>query len=513
MHLRAALVAWSVALSMTAACTNHPSLPREIGAYRVTFVGNPDLGSAEKPIPFSTTAQTDFVVDIQALTYVDKAWVVDTSYSGIALISVQPTGSLDGDPQVVELKAGVAQGVKVRLHMARGPVRLVVTDPGLVLDPTATEIPCDLQNPKDKDKDGFAGYGDDRGCFATNDNSEAGGTASTGTSPTITFANPRLSDLETPGPKTGDQSAMANMRATVDQGFMVITRISNDGFFLTDFDGVHWDAASSDWTLEIGNMYFRSSYAYNFSTPRNLAEGDCLVQLDGTVQPYYGFTELSRPTWKKGDDAFCLGLVRAAGLQSCDPAETDTNKINDCRDKLDRLANTPFPLTTLIVDLPDGRKVSVWDSPSNSGGTSPESFPAAKRFESALVEVTDVDMFTDYQRCDRNGNGIVDFSITEEGNCSDNCGAAPGCVVAETYEKYHQWAVNFLDGQGQRRKVTIVSQGGIPKFDPLVSWESHKGGTPQHLARVVGTMRYLQFGRPRWTIEPRRPTDCPDCKN
>jgi hypothetical protein len=481
-------------------CTNHPTRPSELGAFQVRFVGNPNLGTAEKPLPFTANDPSKFTVDIDALTYVDGAWVVDDSWNGWAQIAVRPVGKLDGDPQVVQLRGGRARNVPVDIRMARGPVRLVITDPGYVPASDPSNAACN--NAVDTDLDGFVGYPDDRGCFNSLDDDEVGGTASTGATPPIYFANPRIYDVVHPGVNMGDDSQMKGQRATVDRGVMLVTRVSTDGLFVTDFDGARW--ASNAWSLAVKDMVFRSVFSYNYSAPRNINEGDCLVQLDGTVQPFYGFTELSMPTWKKGDDAFCLGIAYNMGMTACTP-NASSKTVQDCRINLGDLANTPFDLTTNLVDLPNGTQGSIWDS----GG---ESFNSAKRFEAALVQISNADMFTELRVCDRNGNGAVDFSIAEEGDCSDACGDDPLCVVAETFNRYHQWKIHFTDGKGKVQAITVVSQGSIPEFDPIAAYNSYKGKTPKHLGKVVGTMRYLSFGRPPWTLEPRRPSDCPDCK-
>ena len=43
----------------------------------------------------------------RALAYVGGRWEVDPTYQGLALVTVQPNGKLEGDPQLVELKGGV----------------------------------------------------------------------------------------------------------------------------------------------------------------------------------------------------------------------------------------------------------------------------------------------------------------------------------------------------------------------------------------------------------------------
>jgi hypothetical protein len=124
-----------------------------------------------------------------------------------------------------------------------------------------------------------------------------------------------------------------------------------------------------------------------------------------------------------------------------------------------------------------------------------------------------VDRFPEVRTGDTNGNGVVDFSVAEEATCSNDCGDDPGCIIAETYNRYQQWTVHFQDGTNKTREVTVVSQGAVPKFNPMAAYAAYQGKTPKRLSRIVGTMRHLSFGRPPWTLELRRPSDCPDCTN
>jgi hypothetical protein len=499
-----------------ASCTNRPMVELGTGAFRVSFAGNPELGSEQKPIPFSAEQSREFLVDIDALAYRDGAWVVDEGFNGNVVVSVRPTGKLHEEPLSVRLVGGRARGVKVGILMAYGPVRLVVTDSGYVPAVDLKNAACNnsvdenqdgfIDRFSDDDGDGFVDFLDDRGCYSPGDDSEEGGSGGAGVSPLITFANPRIADIQTPG-KAGDRSALEKLRVTVDQGFLLISRVSTDGLYLTDYDGARWDPAARLWQVDVNKMHYRSIFAFNFSTPINIQEGDCLVQIDGTVQEFYNYTELGMPTWKKGDYPFCATLAQQAGMTSvCNPKDTDEAKISACRQELEALSNTPFDLTKLKVDLPSGVSVSVW---SREGGLQ------AERFESALVQLSDVEMFTEVRTCDRNGNGVVDFGVKEEADCSNDCGDDPGCIIAETYNRYQQWSVHFQDGGDppETREVTVVSQGAIPKFNPMAAYQAYRGGTPKKLGRIVGTMRHLSFGRPPWTLELRRPSDCPDCAN
>jgi hypothetical protein len=506
--LRIAILVW-LALG-SPACADQPEVPG-IGAFRVIFVDHPDLGSSDRPLPFSATKEQVFTVDIDALRS-NAPDTVETGFDGWALLSVQPEGRTTQDPQAVKLTAGRASGVKVSIVMAFGPVRLIVTDVGYVPAAEAGKAACNNRQANDPesgddDGDGFVDYPKDRGCFYGNDDTETGGTGATGASPVITFADPRLSDVQKPG-RNKDASALQGTRVTVDRGVLLITRVSTDGMYVTDYDGAKWDAVQQTWVVVPQDMSYHSAFAFNYSSPINITEGDCLVQLDGTVGEFYGFTELNQPTWKKGDYVFCAAQARQAGLAACQADEaTDIAKGSPCRLAIERLANTPFGLTRMVVD-DGGTQRSIWD----------QRYMETERFEAALVQLDDVDLFTELRKCDRNGNGLIDFSDAQEADCSNACGDEAACQVAETYYRYNQWTVSFVDGLGDVQKVSVQSAASLPRFDPrgprVISDDQDKTLLkPQKLSRLVGTLRHLSFGSPPWILEPRRPSDCPDCKN
>jgi hypothetical protein len=477
----------------------------EPGAFRVTFVGNPHLGTLDNPIKFSATTPQSFTIDIEALRK-DQPGVVE-DHDMYVVVNVEPTGETVQQPLWVKLVQGLARGVKVEVKKALGPVRLVVSEEGYVPATQAGSARCN--NSRDDDGDGYVDSPDDRGCYYANDDHESGGTNAVGLSDTIYFANPRLADVQRPG-SNKDESQIKGTRVTVDRGFLLVSRVSTDGMYITDYDSAAWDTGKRGWVVDPVAMSYHSVFAFNFSTPLNIGEGDCLVQLDGTVEEFYGFTEMGKPTWKKGDYLYCAALARKAGLDCPATEEADVAQGSACRRAIEDLSNTPFDLTKLTIQESDGDH-SVWDQ--RWPGTETE------RFEGALVQLSDVSMFTELRKCDRNGNGIVDYSDKEEADCSNACGSEPACQVAETYTRYSQWTVNFVDGLGQPIEVNLTSLGSIPKFNPrdparVISDDKDKTMLKeQKLGKIVGTMRHLSFGRPPWIVEPRRPADCPDCKN
>ncbi|MCC6748804.1 MAG: hypothetical protein IT371_14185 [Deltaproteobacteria bacterium] len=480
-------------LALQAAGCEVPDQPR-VGAFKVTLVGSPEKGTPERPIPFSLEAK-EFTVRVEALRP-DGSGAPDPNFNGWVVIAARPSGSLDPSPAAVRLAGGKADNVKLALKLAYGPVRLVATEQGY--DPRLTDAAkAQCNNGRDDDGDGYIDAADDRGCFYPNDQSEAGGAGATGASEEIFFANPRLADVQKPAGlgRGGDSSPLWRQRVTVDAGFLLVTRLSVDGLYLSDFDGVTWDGAK--WVADAASLSYRHVFAFNFSTPMNIQEGDCLVQIDGTIDEFFNYTELGKPTWKKGDYAFCAAKARAAGLTSCPATVTAQNgaAADACRRSVGTLANTPVELTKLMVEE-GGKPISVWDARTMQ----------TERFESALVQLSDVTIMSEVRACDQNGNANIDFSDPAEEQCSNACGDDPGCQVKESFVRYNQWTVSFEDGEGTRRELAIVSKGALPNFDPSKA-------LGKKIGRLVGTIRHLGFGRPAWVLEPRRQTDCPDCKN
>ncbi|MFH1131193.1 MAG: hypothetical protein V1754_07650 [Pseudomonadota bacterium] len=472
-----------------------PSRPNQVGAFVVTIV-NGDQGTQKNPRVFSTDL-VEYTVNIEARTN-DGTNKLDDSFNGWVVVSVLPTGKLEQDPLAVEMKNGKAQNVKVAFKMAFGPVRIVVTEEGYtprINDPGNSVC----LNGKDDDADGYADFPADKGCFYANDENEEGGGGAVGATESIFFANPRIEDVQKPSSigAGGDASVLYQQRIIVDRGWLMVARVGVDGLYVTDMDGVTWDGAQ--FTVDPLLLSYRSVFAFNFSTPLNLQEGDCLVQLDGTVEEFYGFTEIGKPTWKKGDYEFCAAKARAAGLSEaeCPKDEIGSNEAQavQCRVTVENLANTPMDITKMVIEV-DRVERSVWD----------DRFLELERYEAALVQVSDVNVFDELRECDVNGNGVVDWSSDQESDCSNDCGDTAGCVVWETYSRYQQWTVTFTDGLGEKRELAVVSVGAIPDFDPVKS-------PGKKLGKLVGTLRHISFGRPAWILEPRRVADCPDCKN
>lgn len=517
-----------------AGCSESPALPDEVQNFKISFVGQPNLGTPDQPIPFSTNRNEPdlFVVDIEAM----QDGQVDTSYNGWVVISVRPEVVSCGevmapDPPAVKLENGVARDAEIRLSKAYCTVRLVATDEGYVRPADMANAACN--NGIDDDRDGYIDYppmGGDFGCFLPSDDSETGGTGAAGASPPIHFRCPLIRDIQTPVfGVTGEESPLKGCRAMVNRGWMLVTRVGVDGLYVTDYEGVNWDATSQNWSFAPDELSYDSMFVYNYSTPLNLQAGDCLTQLDGTVEEFYGYSEEGKPTWKKGDFGFCGVKANMAGLDICPAKETadvscesgqacpadfrcesgqcradpESPKGKQCRQLIEQLVNSPVDITTLVIS-DQGVDRSVWD----------QTYLMTERFEAGLVKLSNVKMFTEARHCDADHDNAIDFSIDEEKQCSNSCGDDKQCMVWETYNRYNQWSVHFEDGMGIEREVSIVTAGSIQDFDPLAASEAANAtGQPRVIKEIIGTLRHLVFGRPPWIIETRWPADCPTCTN
>ena len=529
-------------MALGGACTDRPALEREVGGFRITMRAGINLGTADKRLAVITDpAHSDFyTMDITALRN-DTLDEVDTDFSGWAVITTEPTGRLyekgnkgtvriDNYAHAVKFDKGIAKDVTVGVYLAHGTVRLLVTDTGYLESGTKSSYACN--NGKDDDGDGYID-GQDRGCYIGGDDSEEGGTNATGASFPLFYHNPSIADVQRPVVGlTGDESPLFGERVAIDRGWVIVTRVGTDGFYLTDFEGAAYkpdakDPTKGKWDFDPLVLSYDSVFAFNFNTPLNLQEGDCLVQVDGTVDEFYGYTELNKPHWKKGDFGFCGAKAHKAGFKLCPATETagdcdkgqqcpadytcakdgtcrpdaETTNNKKCREAMEDLANYAVPMSTLTLDV-GGKKQSIWAG-SN-----------AERFESALVKVEKVTMFDHAAKCDKDADGVTDWDNTAEADCMSACQKLIGCIIFESYKRYGQWTVTFEDGAKNKQRVAVVTAGAILAWDPIKAAAAAKAaGKPRTLDKIVGTMRNLSFGKPPWILETRRPDDCPQCKN
>jgi hypothetical protein len=204
-------------------------------------------GTEEAPLPFSHTPFT-LNIDVDAI---DLDGAPATWFEGPLHLRVEPRGKLAADqPETFAMAGGVARGVPVRLYDAHNVANIWVESLGT---------------------------------------DEAPGNYATGLTQEIWAANPTIRNVQevTPDPvlQTWLTSALAGEFVIVDltDRTVAVTGVTNDGCYVTD-------------TTEPGIEY-SSIYVYNFSRPE-VDVGDRIVSLSGTADEFFGFTELSFPSWR-----------------------------------------------------------------------------------------------------------------------------------------------------------------------------------------------------------------------
>lgn len=412
--------------------------PNAPSTVRVTTVAG-DPGSIEAPLVYGETP-VRFVFDLEVLARdgrVLDGWNgslrVTTRPGGVALLS-----GVDGIVQRnVPITAGRASGVVVDVARAFGRARIWFEDVGFVpVDPAGAAC----ANGIDDDGDGRTDYPDDFGCAFANDGDEGEGSGAAGVSGPLFFANPTLGDVQ------GYQSIspLTNESVTVDRGVMVVTRVTTDGFMLTDID------ASS-----VARGY-NHLFAFNFSTPQFLRVCDEVLDIQGIVTEFFGYTELGFPSWSR--------------------VRYEDEMLTPCR----------VPTPALITEE---RLLSAAGMESVEAGlVRVENGTIARRF-GPEPPPTGSD-------CDLNGDGGVSFD-GPEGDCSDACEMDPECSEWNQFVEFGQWSVVLSPGGP---KIYVVSRDDVPEFDPF-----RMRGQP--IRSVTGTLRHVEFLDPAWIMEPRCAAD------
>lgn len=351
--------------------------------------------------------------------------------------TTQPGVSVVG--QDVFVQGGEARGISLTLENAFGPTVVWVEDVGFTPPTAGRQAAC--SNGHDDDGDGRLDCPWDAGCLDASDDSEEGGSYASGLSQTLWFQNPTLATIQGRGGADPSVSPYVGEAVTIDSGFLVVTRITRDGMTVTD---------RADW----GG--FNHIFVYTFNTPAGVRVCDRLVSLSGIVVEYYGFTEITFPTWV------------------LDPWSPDKG---------------PCP-------IPEPRVLGVADLRNKT---------AMEGLESALIRVENVRVGDRVVNCDLDGNGRVDWRdyktnvCSEECRCREECEKDALCTEESQYRAYGQWVVAVGGETGQ--KLLIVSRDAAPDYEPFGP------GHPTQIRALTGTLRNMSFLRPPWILEPRCPDD------
>lgn len=242
MHARTVTLAALTCLFGQAACKveierDQDTLPL---SFRVKI--QEPTGTVDAPLPYSA-APRSFTLDIEAIDFHGEPaeW-----FDGTVNLDVAPRGRLaKGTTRTVTLKKGKASGVVVAVEKVHGASNLWVEDKGT---------------------------------------DDAPGSYATGLSPTLHVDNPTLREISETTNITTSALRGDFVRVNTKGRRLIATGIAVDGFYLTDID-------------EPTDQY-NAIFARTHSRPEGVVQGDQIVDIIGTVEEFYGFSQLAFPTYK-----------------------------------------------------------------------------------------------------------------------------------------------------------------------------------------------------------------------
>lgn len=458
--MRSIPVLLASALAPGTACETSREIDLGTQSFRIDVVkvGGSDPPIAEIPLPANTGNKNEiWDVEVQAIGPdggpIDFEGVVRVTVEPGAVVSVEgPEGEDLG--RSLRLTGGKATG-KITVTAVYGEARVWVEDLGyLPAEPGTTPLCANGKN-DDGDEDSAVDYPSDPGCAFADDDTETVGTFAAGVSGPVHYALPTVQDVQglsaaTPYPFeaiTINTSGVHNL---------VVTRISKDGFYVTDLSG------------QVDG--YNHLFAFNFSTPRGMRVCDRVTYLTGTVSEFFGFTEVNFPSFDveplfEGEEDKCT-VPPAAVLEP-----------------------------TVIASPIEMEKLE-------SGLVRIQGYRVAKKF-GPKPAVNNV-FGEDSSNCDLNGDGKVDFESESEAACGNGCSADTECaewtgfISRGNYKVYK--AELDMNGTEISRSVIQVQTDGAPAFNPRV----HRG---EVIDSVTGSLRNFSGGDLNWTIEARCPDD------
>lgn len=437
------------ALFFVSACGSDPTSTVVASQFHIeiTSVNGKPLPTRDAPLPANRGDVTEtwtFTVEVRT-----PSGEPDPTFNGVVRLSSQPgaISKVVGEDAVgrnLRLVAGKGAGA-VELTAVYGPSRLWVEDLGYLPAKPGAKPLC--SNGKDDNGDVLIDFPSDPGCAFADDDTEEGGTYAAGISNAVEYALPKISDVQGNGPATPFPYESIELNASSPQE-LVITRVASDGFYVTDLNAA-----------ETANGY-NHIFAFSFSTPPRMRVCDRVTYLSGTINEFFGFTELSFPSFK---------LDRLFEGQPC----------------------TKVPAPNLI----DAAKLasSVEMEKIESSLVRALGYHVSANFGPKPV-VNNV-FAPDSSNCDLNGDGQVDFTLKNEGSCSDACAKDPECSEWTSFSARGNYKVS----KGPNDMMQIQT-GTVSTFDPV----ANKGLL---LDSVTGTLRNFSGGSLNWTIEARCPDD------
>ncbi len=251
-------------LPLTACFDPTPPL-KLVGSFKVTFSEPPKggLGTPEKPRKVSSAPES-FYIDVQAL---DKNGKPDKTFKG-KLCAYVSTGILVGGFRPVPIENGLKKHILVRTRLSFGRTTIWVSD-AKGMDKCANNVdPSDQTRPY---------------------------ISRTGAAPDLYYTDLSIEEVQ----KTQDKpyySPLFKKHIQITRGKMVVTAVTNNGFFVTDVDAYNADPNS-----------YHSIFVFTFSAPtlfleegvapKLLQEGDRIKLIKGGIDEFSGHTQVAFPSF------------------------------------------------------------------------------------------------------------------------------------------------------------------------------------------------------------------------
>jgi hypothetical protein len=456
----------------------------------VELVAPSDPASPDKPLPLSPDKPVPFRVVVRALLPDGSVDAAFTSYVRLSAKpgAIQPINEGDAQGRNVLLKNGVSDEVDVQVGSAFGTTFIVADDLGYIpADPLRSPPPA-CANGVDDDGNGLVDFPADTGCAFANDDSELGGTYEQGVSAPIYFKLPRIADargLKCDASRTcsgGGATPYPKEQLLLDTGFVgksdavpsgfafdvVVTRIASNGFYMTDTSDSR--RACDDPKNRACYTGYNSLFSFNFNPPPRMRICDRLKSLAGTAGEFFGFTQLSYPTWtlEEWDPSLRPCLVpEPIALRPGDVVDKDF--LNKASASLVRVETQPDRAIVSHV----AKKLGPGDVPKVGATYTPSE------------EATN---------CDYDHDNKIDFSPgSTEADCSNACTADVECVEYSNFKARSTFRIVVASaGDTEAIQADASAASG---FDVIAS----RG---KELRSFTGTLTFFSGGA-QYTIEAR----------
>jgi hypothetical protein len=458
----------------------------------VELVDPSKAGTRVAPLPLAVDTPVVFRVRVRAL---QASGSPDEAFTGYVRLgskpgAIGPLAQNETTGRNVLLTAGLSPDVDVAVTNAYGTTYIVADDLGYIPgDPLATPPPK-CANGIDDDGDGKTDFPADEGCAFADDDAEQGSSYAEGVSAPIFFALPRVADVRgltcqqvgsdvacsstgaSPYPKEQVQIETGYFEGLEPRGNarVIVTSLASNGFYVQDITD---DRKANSIDPLAG---FTGLFAFNFNTPPKMRTCDRIRTLRGTAGEFFGFTQLSYPTWtlQEWDPRFSRCEVPA-------PTVLTPGVAND-KSKLLRLSGA-------LVRAETGEGLTV---------------QVTRKFgPNKATEVNGGWAFgDDASNCDFDDNGKIVFGPnSKEGLCSQACTADPECTEFSNYRDRGTFRLTIADSGNQLGAVQAdASQSAA--FDPIA-----KRG--QVLRAFSGILTYFSGGS-QFTVEARCSDDIID---